>query len=528
MPEPSAREFEHKHVVTRYLVFVVCFMAFGSMTYGASASIISTTLGQPSFYNYMDLSEGQKYYSQQNSLLEAANSIFYAGGIFGPFMHGWLADAYGRKMSIFVACMINLVSQAFQAGSVHIGMFIAFRFFAGWGAFQAVASVPLYIAEIVPPRDRGKLVDIHAIGINVAYVVTGYIGLGFYFLDTPTAWRGPLALTTLPPLIICLFIYWFPESPRYLLSKGRDAEAWSVVEKLHTDPSDPSNQFAKREFYKMLKQIELDRALKASYKEIFTRPSYRKRAIITMTLLFCVMSSGILVIQNYGVIIFARLGYNNVQQLLFQTGYTANALLWSTIAMTFVDLVPRNRLIGTGYAMCGFFLTMLTILLSQFENSTNRAALGACVAMIFLYNVSFELGLDGPEFFYQAEIWPSHLRARGYAIATCVYSGINIPWLQAAPTAFANIGYNYYIIFIVCSAFGALMAFFVFPDTLHKPLEEVAALFGDRELVVLYQQELEGAGVETTLDHIEASIAGIKAGEPSKAEKMDIVQADSV
>lgn len=55
------------------------------------------------------------------------------------------------------------------------------------------------------------------------------------------------------------------------------------------------------------------------------------------------------------------------------------------------------------------------------------------------------------------------------------------------------------------------MAFFVFPDTLHKLLEEVAALFGDRELVVLYQQELEGAGVETTLDHIKASIAGIKS-----------------
>ena len=104
------------------------------------------------------------------------------------------------------------------------------------------------------------------------------------------------------------------------------------------------------------------------------------------------MSSGILVIQNYGVIIFARLGYDNVQvgsmidsyrkrslivtlqQLLFQTGYTANALFWSTVAMSFVDRVPRNRLLGIGYGMCGVFLTLLTILLSQFEDSTNRTA----------------------------------------------------------------------------------------------------------------------------------------------------------
>jgi hypothetical protein len=140
----------------------------------------------------------------------------------------------------------------------------------------------------------------------------------------------------------------------------------------------------------------LDRTLQASYKEIFTRPSYRKRAVITITLLFCVMSSGILVIQNYGVIIFARLGFDNVQvslnlalyrlslshisqQLLFQTGYTANALFWSTMAMTFVDLVPRNRLLGTGYALCGFFLTLLTILLSQFENSDNRHAVSSYI-----------------------------------------------------------------------------------------------------------------------------------------------------
>ena len=100
-------------------------------------------------------------------------------------------------------------------------------------------------------RDRGKLADIHAIGINIAYTITGYIGLGFYFLDTPMAWRGPLALTTLPPLIICSAIYWFPESPRYLLSKGRDAEAWRVVDRLHSDRSDPNNGFAKREFYQM-------------------------------------------------------------------------------------------------------------------------------------------------------------------------------------------------------------------------------------------------------------------------------------
>jgi hypothetical protein len=109
-----------------------------------------------------------------------------------------------------------------------------------------------------------------------------------------------------------------------------------------------------------------------------------------------------------------------------------------------------------------------------------------------------------------------------------VYSGINIPWLQAAPTAFKTIGYFYYIIFIIFSAFGALMAFFVFPDTLHKSLEEVAALFGDRELVVVYQQELKGAGGEIALSEIEASIPGYKSVDPVGTEKQSIERVEHV
>lgn len=103
-PARTARDFEQKHIVKWYLVFVVFFISFGSMTYGASASVISTTLGQPSFYEYMELNEGQRYYAQRNSLIGATNSIFYAGGIFGPFLHGW----YEHRLSHL--CYISIDS----------------------------------------------------------------------------------------------------------------------------------------------------------------------------------------------------------------------------------------------------------------------------------------------------------------------------------------------------------------------------------------------------------------------------------
>jgi len=88
-----------------------------------------------------------------------------------------------------------------------------------------------------------------------------------------------------------------------------------------------------------------------------------------------------------------------------------------------------------------------------------------------------------------------------------VLSLTNIVWLQAAPTAFSSIGWKFYIFFIVFSAIGSLVALFLFPDTLHKPLEEIAALFGDHDLVVLYQTDLDHTQIPT--DKIEEQIPGM-------------------
>jgi len=112
-----------------FTVFICFFMSLGTCSYGTSASVISTTLGQPSFYAYMKLNTNPN----EAGILGAMNSLYYAGGFFGALCHGWVADAYGRKMSIFVGGMFVLVSQALIAGAYNPAMFIVFRFFAGWG-----------------------------------------------------------------------------------------------------------------------------------------------------------------------------------------------------------------------------------------------------------------------------------------------------------------------------------------------------------------------------------------------------------
>jgi hypothetical protein len=174
---------------------------------------------------------------------------------------------------------------------------------------------------------------------------------------------------------------------------------------------------------------------------------------------------------------------------------------------------------GIGFSGCGIAVTLEAGLTAKYLNTENKSGLGAAVFAFFLYVVCFELCLDGPVSFYHSEIWPTHMRAKGYTVAFTCYSATNIIWLQAAPTAFDNIGWKFYIFFIFFAAFGALSAFFVFPDTLHKPLEEVATMFGDQDLVVVHQNEPDKGQI--ALEVIEQIIPGIDTKRPSRAESSD-------
>lgn len=166
------------------------------------------------------------------------------------------------------------------------------------------------------------------------------------------------------------------------------------------------------------------------------------------------------------------------------------------ICMTFVDKVSRTYLLAAGFFLCMLTLIVLAAVQKTYLGSNNDSALAACVAMTYLYVLFYVVFLDGPLFFYVGEIWPSHVRVRGFTICTVANCLSNIVWTSAAPSAFESIGWAYYIFFIVQAALGGLAAFFIFPDTARKPLEEIAALFGDQDEVVVFQRDLERSHLE--------------------------------
>jgi MFS family permease len=109
----------------------------GSVCYGYDFSVISSIIGIPAWYSYMGLTEDKSQtalYTHSNNMIGALFGLFSAGAIFGALFVGWMCDAYGRKKSLMLAAVVNIVGGALQAGSVHIGMFIAARFVTGFAA----------------------------------------------------------------------------------------------------------------------------------------------------------------------------------------------------------------------------------------------------------------------------------------------------------------------------------------------------------------------------------------------------------
>ena len=158
----------------------------------------------------------------------------------------------------------------------------------------------IWMNEVVPSHLRGALVDIHAVLLVFGYVTSAWIGLGCYFINDPKGrqWRIPLAIQTLFPLLLLSGLYWIPESPRWLVMKGRLEEAKAILDRLHSNKSDPDNSYARTEFYQIQKQIIIDRTLDNSWMHMLKKPSYRKRCLLAVGTTGIIQCSGVLVINS--------------------------------------------------------------------------------------------------------------------------------------------------------------------------------------------------------------------------------------
>ncbi len=130
---------------TLYNLRIILVLTLGSLTFGYGFSVISNTIGQPGFISYFNLGNNSDY---DNAITGTINGLYCAGALFGALHVGWMCEARGRKETMYLACVVNVVGGALETGSVNMAMFLVSRFISGWGIVMMVVLIPIYQAEI--------------------------------------------------------------------------------------------------------------------------------------------------------------------------------------------------------------------------------------------------------------------------------------------------------------------------------------------------------------------------------------------
>ncbi|KAK0100275.1 hypothetical protein ONS96_007557 [Cadophora gregata f. sp. sojae] len=454
--------------LTRYALLINVFVSLGSITYGYFSSIIATTLGQPGFYSFMNLAPDptRPGYDHTIHVIATVNGLYSAGGAVVCLLFMWLAEHFGRLRTIQLGALIAILGGVLQGGAANIDMFYAGRFIAGMAIGMLVSCIPLYLSESSAPASRGRQVGAHAIFLVLGYFMASWAGYGCYFatpVNPSFAWRFPLCLQLLPPLLLLLGSPWVLESVRWLLKHDRAEEAWTILQRIHAHSS-----FAKEEFHQMTQQIKLEedrtRQLGTTVlKSVITKASYGKRVIVGSLIQFGQEMGGVLVINNYAVLLYQGLGQTGAIPLLLSAVWiTTAALIYNPLGAWLHDKVNSRRgMYLTGNCGQVITLSILTALTAQHAGTETKVGNGFAVLIIFLY-----LAFQG-------------------TFCTLIV-------VQSAPIAFAAVGWKFYLLFILWLVVYSPSIYWYMPETARFTLEEI----GEKLEVAIKITDAAGANEE--------------------------------
>jgi len=376
------------------------------------------------------------------------------------------------------------------------------------------------------------MVSMHGVMFAMGYTLQAWIGFGVYFITasgSPSSfpWRFPIAFQMVPAVLLLLGSPWLPFSPRWLMMRDRFDEAHEVIKRLHKTKGDPHDALARKEYYQMRKQVELDRQIRATTSgfEIFKTPANRRRAIVAFILMWNNQFTGVLIIANYGILLYVSLGMSGYWPLLLTCLWVTSTFPGNIFCAFYVEKFGRRRfmLIGlTGILVC---LICEIILQAEFLGTSNRAGQNAAIFFCFLFITPFwSTFLDASQFLYVSEIFPTHIRSQGMAVGMSGLYLADIILLVAGPIALERIGWKFFLVLIIPTALHILFVFFFCPETKGRSLEDINAQFGEQVAVHWYgateaeKAELEQAVIQDEENERRHSTSGDKSNTVQQEE----------
>ncbi|KAK5166095.1 uncharacterized protein LTR77_008356 [Saxophila tyrrhenica] len=365
-----------------------------------------------------------------------------------------------------------------QCSSFSLGQLIASRLITGFGNGMNTSTVPTWQSETSKSHRRGQMVMIEGSLIVFGVMLSYWIDLGFSFLEpSSVAWRFPIAFQIVLCLFILSFIMGLPESPRWLVLKGHDDEALTVLAALSDLPEDDAKVQSE---FKAVKDVAFEMS-KGGFSDCFKLNSNRNlhRTVLAYVNQMFQQISGINIITYYAATIFGRIGLSGFMSRLLAACNGTEYWVASWIAIFTIEKFGRRQLMLFGAA--GQAASMAILAAATANAVGDQKTMYGIVAAVFLFvfNSFFAVGWLGMTWLYPAEITPLNIRAPANAISTTANWIFNFMVVMVTPPAFSAIGYNTYTVFACINAFMVPCVYFFYPETAYRSLEEMDEIFQD-------------------------------------------------
>lgn len=453
MSTSPAASLDTSQTSSAFVVKVSLVAALGGLLFGYDTAVIAGVIG------YL-----QKRFELSPIMTGWAASSAIWGCAFGAMMAGYMSDKFGRKKVLIVTAILFIISSIGAMVPRNLTEFLVARFIGGLGIGAASMLSPLYISEIAPSRNRGRLVSLYqlaiVIGINLIYFVNLLIAsFGDEAWNVETGWRYMLGSGTIPAVLFLLLLFIVPESPRWLVKKGNDDDALDTLEKVN-GPVEGRNVLN-----------EIKETLKQEVGTLSDLFSTRLRPALVIGIILALFSqiTGINAIIYYAPEIFKGIGFAAESALMQTVLIGAINTIFTFVALWLIDKAGRKTLLQWGVA--GMIICLLAVGICFQFNFTSGPWL---IVFILAYIACFASSLGPIPWVLISEIFPT--RTRGIAMSFCtlvLWVGV-LAVTQFFPWLLEQVGGAFtFWIFMLNAIFLLWFVWKRIPETKQRTLEEI-------------------------------------------------------
>lgn len=387
------------------------------------------------------------------------------GGLVGTLIAGPIGDRYGRRFLIAFSSLI-FIGGVFLILLTHtFFVLLCARLLLGIGVGVIAVSVPLYVAEIVPSKDRGKFVTFFQLLLTFGIVLAYFFDL---FFTSTGNWRAMFAVLLVPSTVLFIAMVFLPESPRWLMAQKNEKKARQILQLIRNNNEEVDKDIA------LIKHGLTE--VQGSWRDLFSHqlllPSFVAVAVAIFNQL-----TGINSFLQYAPLILKNAGISsNLVTMIGSAGIGILNFLFTVIAITLIDSLGRRPLLLIG--IIGVIAAEIFLgIVNYFIPDSPNAGILSLVGLLF-YIMFFAVGPGVVVWLVISELFPTQIRAKG--IAVCLF--FNSLASTALATLFLplvkhlGVGETYWL-FAFFSTGYLLVVYFFLPETKEKSLEEIQHFF---------------------------------------------------